>query len=41
MQGVKYLGYLEEDVKAFYKDYTNGTADANYYKKLIDNLKSF
>lgn len=36
---VKYLGYLEEDVKAFYKDYTNGTADANYYKKLIDEFE--
>ncbi len=36
---IKYLGYLESDLKAFYNDYINGNADANYYKNVIDEFE--
>ncbi len=36
---IKYLGYLENDLKAFYNDYINGKADANYYKGVIDEYE--
>lgn len=32
----KYLGYLEDDVKAYYNDMVNNKLDVQYYKNLID-----
>ncbi|KXK43703.1 MAG: hypothetical protein UZ11_BCD004000532 [Bacteroidetes bacterium OLB11] len=36
---IKYLSYLESNLKAFYNDYINGNAEANYYKKVIDEFE--
>jgi hypothetical protein len=36
---VKYLLYLEEDLKQYYKDMTSGTVNALYYENLIKNFE--
>lgn len=36
---VKYLLYLEEDLKQYYKDMTSGTVNPLYYENLINNFE--